>query len=234
MGIPASCCVAPPLPAMRQGNVMTRPEILDHYRRLRGIGTHHHSGALEFVARPTILEQAKRLRLAAGQALVVENDEEMTLVCDLAIYTAKEGRSRAIDRYAKALPPPGGSDAARMLAAMRQTTFSVWKIERRHDPVGLVVTDVLREDDVWLIDEALENSGQDGMVFASRLSFIDGFAMTSGVVVPVTDDIVDDVLTDALAWCHPDLSTLAQDPRFAAAIYRAALDYGIMDRVVYT
>jgi hypothetical protein len=30
------------------------------------------------------------------------------------------------------------------------------------------------------------------------------------------------------------LSTLAQDPRFATAIYRAALDYGIMDRVVYT
>ena len=153
---------------------------------------------------------------------------------DLAIHTAKEGRSRAIDRYAKALSLPAGSDEARMLEAMRRTTFSLWKIERRHDAAGLVVTDVLREEEVWLIDEALESSSQEGLVFASRLCFIDGFAMTCGVVVPVTDDLVDDILTDALAWYHSDLSTLAQDPKFATAIYRAALDYGIMDCVAYT
>jgi hypothetical protein len=121
-----------------------------------------------------------------------------------------------------------------MLAAMRRTTFSIWKIKRRHDAAGLVVTDVLREQEVRLIDEALESSSQDGMVFASRFCSIDGFAMTCGVVVPVTNDIVGDVLTDALAWHHSDLSTLAQDPKFATAIYRAAIDYRIMDCVAYT
>jgi hypothetical protein len=211
MGIPEGCILALRPPAMRQGNVMTRAEILDHYRHLRAVGTDHHTGALKFVARSTLLEQAKRLALTAGQMLVVDNDEEMTLVFDLAIYTAKEGRSRAIDRYAKALPPPAGSDGARMLEAMRQTTFSIWTIERRHDTAGLVVADVLRENEVWLVDEALEKSGTKSMIFASRFCFIDGFAMTSGVVVPVTDDIVDDVLTNALAWRD-----------------------GIMDRIAYT
>ena len=32
--------------------------------------------------------------------------EEMTLVFDLAIYTAREGRSRAIDRYAQSGAAP--------------------------------------------------------------------------------------------------------------------------------
>ena len=234
MDIPAGGFAAPRSSTRGQENVTTRPEILDHYRHLRMIGTDHHSGALKFVARSTLLEQARRLGLAAGRTLVVEDEEEMTLVFDLAIYTAKEGRSRAIERYAKALPLPSGSDEARMLEAMRQTTFSIWKIERRHGTVGLVVSDELRENEVWLIDEALEKSGHDGMVFASRFCFIDGFAMTSGVIVPVTEDIIDNVLTDALAWRHPDLPMLAQDPKFAAAIYRAALDSGIMDRVAYT
>jgi hypothetical protein len=212
---------------------MTQSEVLDHYRHLRKLGSHHHTGALKFVARSALVEWGKRLGLAAGQTLVVDNDEEMMLVFDLAIYTAKEGRSRAIDRYAKALPSPAGSDEARMLEAMRQATFSVWEIEHHHESTGLVVTDVLRENEVWLIDEALEKSAKAGTMFASRLCSIDGFAMTSGVVVPVIDEIVDDVLTDALAWGHPDLPMVAQDPKFAVALYRAALDYGIMDRVAY-
>jgi hypothetical protein len=234
MDIPVGGFATPQPATAGQRQAMARPDVLEHYRHLRTISTECHTGALKFVARTALLEQAKRLDLAAGHTLIVDNDEEMTLVFDLAIHTAKDGRSRAIDRYAKASPLPAGSDAARMLEAMRRTTFSIWKIEHRHDVAGLVVTDLLREKEVWLIDEALERSSGNGMLFASRFCFIDGFAMTCGVVVPVTDDIVDDVLTDALAWRHSDLSMLAEDPKFATAIYRAAVDYRIMDCVAYT
>jgi len=233
MDIPVDGFAAPQPATVGQRQVLARPDVLKRYRHLRTISTELHTGALKFVARSTLLEQAKRLGFAAGHTLIVDNDAEMTLVFDLAIHTAKDGRSRAIDRYAKALPPPAGSDAARMLEAMRRTTFSIWKIEHRHEVAGLVVTDVLREEETWLIDEALESSNQDGMLFASRFCFIDSFAMTCGVVVPVTDDIVDDVLTDALARRHSDLSMLAQDPKFATAIYRAAIDDRIMDGVAY-
>lgn len=37
----------------------------------------------------------------AGRTAGADSDEELTLVFDLTIYTAKVGRSRAIDRYAK-------------------------------------------------------------------------------------------------------------------------------------
>jgi hypothetical protein len=86
---------------------MTREEILDRYRRLRALSTHHHNTALEFVSRRTILEHARRLGLAAGKVLIAESEEAMTLVFDLALHTAKEDRSRELDRYARAssLPP---------------------------------------------------------------------------------------------------------------------------------
>ena len=37
-----------------------------------------------------------------------------------------------------------------------EARFSLWRVERRHEAVGLVVQDLLREDEAWLVDEALE------------------------------------------------------------------------------
>jgi hypothetical protein len=59
---------------------MTCNEVLDRYRQLRAISTQHHSAALKFLARSTILEHARRLGLAKGKALLVQNEAELTLV----------------------------------------------------------------------------------------------------------------------------------------------------------
>jgi len=116
---------------------MTRKDILARYRHLRAIAMRHNSAALGFVSRQVVLENAKRLGLAEGRMLVAGSEEEMTLVFDLALHAAKEARSRALDRYARATPLPPGSDEVHMLDAMRHARFSIWRIERRHEAVGL-------------------------------------------------------------------------------------------------
>lgn len=212
---------------------MTREEILERYRQLRAINTHHHGAALEYLSRPTILEHAKRLGLAAGGMLVADSDEEMTLVFDLALYTAKDGRSRALDRYARAARLSPGSDEERVLEAMREARFSVWRIDHPHESAGLVVTDVLREVETWIVDEHLEASAPEGLCFAGRICEPDRFTMTCGVIVPVDRELMEEVALDMLAWRRGDPELVAQDPRFATAIYRAAIDAGIMDSVAY-
>src|SRR5207248_9634187 len=71
---------------------MTRDEILQRYRHLRAINARHNSAILGCVARPTLLENARRLGVAFGNTLVVDSEAEMALVFDLAIYTARGGR----------------------------------------------------------------------------------------------------------------------------------------------
>jgi len=210
---------------------MTRDEVLQRYRHLRLISIGHHSGALKFLSRQALLEHAKRLGLAAQGILVAESEAEMTLVFDLALYTAKERRSRALDRYARATPLPPGSDGARMLEAMRHARFSVWRIDRRHETAGLIITDVLREAEVWLMDEQLEASASEGLSFAGRICEPDRFAMSCGVVVPVYREMMEEVALDMLAQQRGDPERVAQDPRFALAIYRAAIDHGILNNV---
>jgi hypothetical protein len=213
---------------------MTRDEVLCRYRHLRTISTRHHSAALKFLARPTIMEHARRLGLAKGKVLAAESEAELTLVFDLAIYTAKEGRSRAIDRYAQAAQLLHGSDEALMLEAMRRAQFSIWQVRERHETVGLVLTDMLRKVEAWLVDESLEATVPNGTAFAGRLYGPGGFAMTSGVAVPVDRDLFDEVSADPLfGWRHTQPGRVADDPSFAAAIYSAAIDQGIMANVVF-
>jgi hypothetical protein len=164
---------------------VSREEILTRYRHLRAIATRHHAEALKFLPRPAILEQARHLGLTVGKTLVAESIDEMTLAFDLAIHTARPEHSRAIDRYARAAQLQPGSDEFVVLEAMRQARFSVWRVERRHEPAGLMVQDLLRQDEAWLVDEALEQSAPEGVAMAMRLCTPDAFAMTSGIIIPV-------------------------------------------------
>jgi hypothetical protein len=105
-----------------------------------------------------MLDCARRLGLAHGRTLMVDNESEMTFVFDLAIHTHVSGRSRAIDRYAAKHPPLAGSDGALMLAAAQKASFAVWRVENRHETIGLQITDVVHEEQLSLIDESLEAS----------------------------------------------------------------------------
>lgn len=215
-----------------------REGILQRYRQLRAIGMRHHAGALGYLAPSAVLENARRLGLASGGTLIFDEEADMAMVFDLALYTAKDGRSRAIDRYAKSLSPAADSDAALMLDAMCRARFSIWRIQRRHEATGFVVIDVLRmvkslpvgpgdepaKPETWLVDEAFEQFASPGLGFAARLCEPESFAMTSGVVVPVFADLIAEIPPEA--WRYDE--RLA-DPRLATAIYRAWLAYRSLD-----
>jgi hypothetical protein len=209
----------------------SRDAILTRYRHLRAISVRHHNGALEFLSKSALLEHARHLGLTAGKTLVAESMDELTLAFDLAIHTARPGHSRAIDRYARAAQLQPGSDEFVVLEAMRQARFSVWRVERRHEVAGLIVQDLLRQDEAWLVDEALEESAPEGMSLAMRLCTPDVFAMTSGIIVPVDREVMVEVLDEVLPRVRGTPEQVANDRRFATAIYRAAVAQGLMEGI---
>jgi hypothetical protein len=210
---------------------LSRDAILARYRHLRAISVRHHNGALEFLSKSALLEHARHLGLTAGKTLVAESMEELTLAFDLAVYTAKPGHSRAIDRYARARQLQPGSDEFVVLEAMRQARFSVWRAERRHEVAGLIVQDLLRQGETWLVDEALEQSAPEGVSLAMRLGTPDQFAMTSGIIVPVDREVMTEVLDEVLPRVRGTPDQVANDRRFATAIYRAAAAEGLMEQI---
>jgi hypothetical protein len=210
---------------------MSREEILTRYRRLREISKRHQTEAVRYVPHSALLDQARRIGLAVGKTLVAESMDELTLAFDLALYTAPPGRSRGIERYARSAAVPAGSDDEVVLQAMRQARFSVWQVERRHEAVGLVVQDLMRENSLWLVDESLEQTAPEGMSVAMRVIMPEAFAMTCGVIVPVDAMLLDEVFEEVLGRIRGEADAIANDRRFATTIYRMAVLEGLMDQV---
>jgi hypothetical protein len=212
----------------------SRDEVFARYRRFREISKQHHHDILACISSNTLLNQARRLGLAQGKTLILEDMEEMNYVYDLAIHTASPQRSRAIDRFAGSARFAPGSDEALVLEAMRAARFSVLLIEGHHETAGLVATDLFRRTEVWLVDIGLESSLSAGEMFATRLFTPARFSMTAGTYVPFELDMLTDILDELpRRLCDGPVEVLADNRHFAEAIYRIALADGIMDLVTY-
>jgi hypothetical protein len=216
---------------------MSRTDILARYRRLRQISKEQHEAVLDIIAPNILLDWARQLDLTVGRTVVLENDNEMTLPEDLAIYLPRLGHSHPLERYAQLARFAPGSNEAIVLAAMRQARFSLWRIERRHPTTGLILRDLLRGEETWLVDEAMEKNAPLGVEMAARFLQPETFAMTARIIVPILPDLMprpelmDEVLTRAPALKRLQGDVLARDPRFAIGIYRAAVATRAMERV---
>ncbi len=226
--------------ALRQETVSDQPapppsrdEALARYRRLREIGKRHHAEVMAFLAKDAMLDHARRLGLARGKTLVANSMDELTLAVDLAIYTASPGRSRAIDRYANSPRFAWGDEEALMLEAMRNARFAVLIARGRHESAGLIVTDLFRNVDLWLVDEGLEQSLPVGVGFATRYFAPGPFIMTAGVGLPVARDALERAIGSAPALMRKPPVEMIQDRRFAEAVYRGAIEDGTTEDVRY-
>ena len=212
----------------------TQDDLLARYLHLREISKRLHHQVLKFISSDALLNQARRLGLAQGKTLVLDDMDEMYYVYDLAIYTAPADRSRAIDRYARSARFEAQSDDRLMLEAMRVSQFAILLIEQRHDTVGLIATDILRNSKVWLLDVGLESSMGDGELIATRLLTPGPFSMTAGVSVPFEIEMLEPVcmlLPQRIG--NSKLSRIADDRRFAEAVYKVGLADGVMNRLTY-
>jgi hypothetical protein len=216
-----------------QAPLPSRDEVLARYRQLRQISQRHVSEVTKFLPRDTVLHHARRLGLMRGKTVIVDNMDELTLAVDLAVHTAPDGRSRAIDRYARSAHFEPGSDEALMLEAIRNARFAIVTVKRRHPTVGLIVADQFRNTELWLVDEGLETSLPDGTAFATRYYSPDRFVMTAGVGMPVHAGLLVNAVESAPQLRRKSRAEVIEDRRFAEAVYRAAIENGIMAGVAY-
>jgi hypothetical protein len=119
-----------------------------------------------------------------------------------------------------------------VLKAMSEARFSIYSVLRRHDAAGLIVEDKLRQTQLWLVDEGIEASAREGYTFASRFFTPEAFAMTAGVMVPLKRALFATLLAEEEKLFRKSPPELAEDRRFAEALYRIALRDGAMENVI--
>ena len=209
----------------------SRGEALARYRLAREISRRHNANLLEALPKDAIFQHARRLGMYQGKTLVLDDWDDLTLAVDLAIHTAPPGRSRAIDRYVDSVGPKRDSEEAIVLEAMREARFAILLIRERHPAAGVIVTDLFRKTDLWLMDEGLELSMPDNSALATRYYTIGPFIMTAGVCLPIGREALEWAIESTPQLMRKPYAEAIQDRRFAEAVYRGALEDGTMGRV---
>jgi len=215
-------------------HAFSRADILSRYRSYRDIRKDIQTSALENIPYSSFLAHAKRIGLSDGKVLFTDNQVELTLAFDLALYTAKAGRTRAIDRCARRRLGTSGPDEALVLKALQASRFSVFRTIGKCEPAGVLLEDLMRGGAISLLDEGSEQSARPGEVFAMRVAPIEEFVITCGAVVPLsieTFEEIIDFLTDGAL--DVKLAALADDRRFAASLYDLAIELGLMSFIAY-
>ncbi len=211
----------------------TRDEVLARYRHLREISRRHNSAMMGLAPISTALQQARRLGLAEGRTFILDSMDDMNYVWDLVIHTAPPGRSRAIDRYARSARLAPGSDEAIVLDAMCNARFAVIMAKEHHPSAGLLVTDLFRKTDLWLVDEGLEISLPPGASIATRYFAPDRFVMAMGVVMPIDADLLADVVAAVPQLGRKRTTEAIEDRRLAEAVYRQGIAAGVNENARY-
>src|SRR5215470_17183175 len=120
-----------------------------------------------------------------------------------------------------------------MLDAMCNARFAVVVVQRRHPSAGLIVADLFRKTELWLVDEGLEMSLPTGTAVAMRYYAPDRFVMTAGVAIPIGLDTLARAIDLAPQLVRKSRAEASEDRRFAEAVYRIAIAEGIMEGVAY-
>jgi hypothetical protein len=214
-------------------HALSRAAILSRYRRYRDIRTDIQTTVLENIPHSRFLECARRIGLSDGKLLFTNNQVELTLAFDLALYTANPGRTRAIDRCARKRLETSGPDETLVLKGLQASRFSIFRVIRRCDPAGVLLEDLMRGGVISLLDEGLEQSARFDDVFAMRIAPIEEFVMTCGAIVPISFEIFEEMTKFFSEGTSAELAALADHRRFAAALYELAIELGLMDLVTY-
>jgi hypothetical protein len=212
----------------------SRVAILGRYHRYSDLRKEIQSAALGNVSESSFLAYAKRIGLSDGKVLFADDDIELTLVFDLALYAAQAGRTRAIDRCARKRSKAAEPDEALVLRGLQASRFSIFRVIGRCEPAGVLLEDLMRGGTMPLLDEGMERSARRDDVFAMRVAPIEDFVITCGVVVPFngeTFEEVIDVLTDGVPVA--ERAALVDRWRFAASLYELAIELGLMNLVAY-
>jgi hypothetical protein len=134
-------------------------------------------------------ECARALGFWQNRTMVFDDEEDVQLLADFAIYEYRAGGQNAVERFIQRGAVEGTTDEGIVLEAMRQARFTVVEIEEIVPQVGARALDRLYDESFLLADVSLSETGAPGVVLATRLLTFSTFSMTSGAPQNFDDEL---------------------------------------------
>ncbi len=185
----------------------------------------------------TIRKGGRKLGLLDHGVLYFETEDESNVLMEFCIHDCREVGRNAVDRL---LGRPGVGGAERkLLESMRRAWFSLFRICRAVPGVGVETTDLLQEQDVFIVDLNFSRTAIPGLVLATRIVPVGDDYMTTGAALPVEPDLLADILDELGAWggqralMHAASLSPRERTELTAIVLRTCLARGASHQIRY-
>lgn len=215
-------------------------EVLERYKELRERGRELNDLLIKQLTKTAILECAKKLGLREGKTLVLDSEDELSVLFDYCLYSHRLSGKSTIDRYLESAPPSTLLDDERLLLkAMSDSYYSLFLVDAVEAGKGGTLRDLVRDETLFLMDIGLGQSARSGLMLAGRVLPLPDFNMSSGALIPVEGDEVRQqvtfILKKFIKHKKPGGVVLSpgQEAAFSAQIIRVLLRAGLFDNIRY-
>ena len=160
---------------------LTNADILAEYQELRAIQRALNVDLTKTLSRKAIEETARRLGLWEAGRIAFEDEDEVEVLNDSALYDYFPSAKNAVERYAARGPFESSAKQHLVLEAMTKAHVTLVELGTRVPGVGVQARDLLFGGELLLADIGLSQTAVEGIVLATRLLDFPSFSMTTGI-----------------------------------------------------
>jgi hypothetical protein len=210
-----------------------KEQLLKKYRRFRATSRRLNNELLEKLPKDVLWACGQRLGVLEAGKLYLD-ESELPLFMDYCLHHGRtEGQnviaiSRDEDRFAP------DSEEQSALQIMSQAYPVLFEITDTEVGYGVWAYDVLREQDLFVMDQGFSHSAAEGLIMGANLLPLEEVVVTSGAAFPLHELAVAQVEIEIMKWEDRvgdiewnALSTERSD-RLATILVQAALDSDAM------
>jgi hypothetical protein len=125
------------------------------------------------------------------KALVIDNDEEMDLFTDYAIYGYRPHGFNMAEKFLRLFPKEADDFELELLRRMRFAHYAIYQVEETNGTDTLKVVDVFSKVHYKLVDYQLAKTAHSGLILAGYLVDFDDFSIQTGGTVAMTREILE-------------------------------------------
>jgi hypothetical protein len=216
-------------------------DTLDRYKELRKRCCELNVILAQRLPRTAVPECGKKLGLVKSGTLILNNDDEIAVVYDYCIHHFRRGGRTEVERYLDDTTADAHPADTELLQALRDAWFSLFRVDEISPRRGARVCDLVSGKHVDVIDSALIDTASPGTIVAGRLIPLSDFTMSTGVLIPVPEHVVQNQIEPVIRtfFQNPPKSdgrglAPAQEAAFAARTLRIALHASGEDNVFFS
>jgi hypothetical protein len=214
-------------------------ELLTTYRRLRRRLLHLHSQLTKQLPKEAIESGGKQLGIMHNGVLVLATMDESSVLMDHCLHTYRVNGKTVLEHYIEDSSPSPESDDFLLLSTLVQARYSMFQIEDIMPGLGAVIRDLLRGDEIFIVDVGLSESAKRGFIMACRIfAPTPDFFMTTGTALPVDRDggkLIVKGLESKFLISKPDVRDFTHEEMsgLSAFITRTLLASGASEHIRY-